>query len=345
MPEEKPVVYILRGDDREAVEGHLQAFYESLGAPDMADMNTSHLEGNTCSLNDLQSAALAMPFLTERRLVILEDAVKPYAGGGKQKIRQEFLSLLDALPPSTGLVLVVQDSMKYISKTKRWDWSTVNDQHWLIKWANNAGARALVIDCPLPRGRDMENWIRKKAADLGGAITPQAANKLSDFVGSNTLRASQEITKLLTYVNYARPIDHDDVEQLTTEDRESDIFDLVDAIGRRDGAKALEMLHLLLEVSDVIPIFSMITRQFRLLLQSKEITVGGGNEREVTQRLHLHPFVASKLVAQGNKFDLAGLETIYQRLLEIDVDHKTGCMPGDIALDVLITQLAEGLVY
>ncbi len=345
MPEEKPIVYILRGDDQEAIEGHIQTFYESLGSPDMADMNTSHLEGNSYSLNDLRSAALALPFLTERRLVIVEDAIKPYAGNGKQKIRQEFLTLLDSLPPSTGLVLVVQDFMKYNSKTKGWDWSSVHDQHWLIKWSKNAGTRAIVIDCPLPRGRDMENWIKNKTVDLGGAISPQAANKLSDFVGSNTLRASQEITKLLTYVNFARPIEHDDVEQLTTEDRESDIFELVDAIGRRDGAKALEMLHLLLEVSDVIPIFSMITRQFRLLLQTKEITVGGGNEHNVAQRLHLHPFVARKLVEQGNKFDLAGLETIYHRLLEIDVDHKTGGMPGDMALDVLIAQLTEGLVY
>ena len=65
MTEAKPVVYILRGDDREAIEAHIHAFYASLGTPDMAELNITRLEGKTASLNDLRSAALALPFLTE----------------------------------------------------------------------------------------------------------------------------------------------------------------------------------------------------------------------------------------------------------------------------------------
>lgn len=343
MPE-KPIVYILRGDDREAVEGHLRVFYEALGPPEMADMNTTRIESNTYTLNDLRSAALAMPFLTARRLVIIEDALKPYSGAGKEKSRQDFLELLETIPQSTGLALIVPDSMKYISQIKKWDWISLNAKHWLIKWAESAGTRACVIDCSLPRGGEMVVWIKEKVAHLGGAIRPQAAIKLADYVGSNTLRASQEIAKLLTFVNYARPIEQDDVEQLTTEDRESDIFVLVDAIGHRDGAKALDMLNLLLEVSDLIPVFSMIIRQFRLLIQTREIIDEGGNEKDVASRLHLHPYVASKLVEQGNKFDLGGLEAIYHRLLAIDVENKTGVMPGEIALDLLITRLTKELV-
>ncbi len=341
MPEEKPIVYILRGDDREAIEGHLKVFYESLGTPEMADMNTTRLEKSAYTLNDLRSAALAMPFLTERRLVIVEDALKPYSGPGKQKERHELLTFLDSIPASTGLALVVSDTMKYSSREKSWGWSSLNDQHWLIKWTKEAGSRAIIIDCPLPRGKEMENWIRSKVSEQEGQITPQAATLLAEYVGSNTLRASQEITKLLTYVNDSRPIDRDDVNQLTVDDRESDIFKLVDAIGSRNGTTALDMLNLLLETSDFIPIFSMIIRQFRLLIQAKEILDDGGAERDIASRLHLHPFVARKLIAQGKKFDLDGLESIYHRLLTIDIKNKTGGMPGEVALDVMIAQLTE----
>jgi len=116
---------------------------------------------------------------------------------------------------------------------------------------------------------------------------------------------------------------------------------MVDAIGTRNGKKALEMLHLLLEDNEVIQIFGMIIRQFRLILQSREIIDAGGNEQDVAKNLHQHSFVASKISAQARQFDLTTLESIYRQLLKIDVDMKTGEMPGDIALDLLIAQLAN----
>ena len=76
MPAEKPIVYILRGDDREAIEAHIHKAYASLGAPEMAALNTTHLEGKSITLNDLRASALALPFLTERRLVVVDDALK-----------------------------------------------------------------------------------------------------------------------------------------------------------------------------------------------------------------------------------------------------------------------------
>jgi len=68
MSEEiKPIVYILRGDDREAIKSHIKSLYNKLGELDMAEMNTTRLEGKSADLNDLRSAALSLPFLAERR--------------------------------------------------------------------------------------------------------------------------------------------------------------------------------------------------------------------------------------------------------------------------------------
>ena len=82
MAEEKPVVYILQGDDREAIESPSE-FRRSLGTPDMADMNTTRLEGKRLT-STICGAALALPFLTERRLVIVEDALRFFDGGRKR---------------------------------------------------------------------------------------------------------------------------------------------------------------------------------------------------------------------------------------------------------------------
>ena len=340
MPEDKPIVYILRGDDRQAITAHIGTFYRSLGDGAMAEMNTNRLEGKADVLNDLRAAALALPFLTERRLVIVEDALQPYSGSGKQKLRAQFLELLSDLPPTTALVLVIPDAQKY-SKSQGWIWETLSESHWLIKWVRIVGNRAMLINCALPTEEKMPVWIQNKAVEMGGRFTDDAAQLLRDFIGNDTQQAIQEIIKLLTYVNFERSVEGSDVELLTVRDHQSDIFEMVDAIGNRDGHKALETLHILLEETDFIPLFGMVIRQFRLLIQARELLDGGGTERDLVKSLGLHPFVAQKIYAQARKFDLSILELIYQHLLEIDLNAKTGIMPGEIALDLLIARLAS----
>ena len=339
MAEEKPIVYILRGDDREAIESHIQTFTENLGSPDMAEMNTTRLEGQNTTVNDLKNAALTLPFLTERRMVIVEDALKPYGGQGNHKERAGFLALLDTLPQTTALILILPESPKYSRGATVW--KKFNEKHWFMQWAAKAGKRVYIQDCALPQLGKMVGWIRKKALANGGSLTPQAAATLAEFVGNNTQRVAQEINKLLTYVNFTRPVDDDDVRYLTVQDETSDIFELVDAIGNRNGGKALEMLHLLLEDMSFSQVYGMIIRQFRLILQAREILDTGGDAGDVAKLLHQHPFVARKITAQASQFDLQTLESIYHQLLRIDVDSKTGGMDGDIAMDVLIARLAQ----
>ncbi|MEA3327278.1 MAG: DNA polymerase III subunit delta [Chloroflexota bacterium] len=353
MPAEKPIVYILLGDDREAIEAHIHRAYASLGTPDMAALNTTHLEGRSSTLNDLRASALALPFLTKRRLVVVDDALKLFAmkvSGKEQaedkKFHSEFLALLDSLPQSTALILVISDTQKKRKRNGVWDsyWQTLGKNHWLIKWAESAGDRVYIEDCALPTGGGFVNWIQDKAVELGGEFTSRAARTLAEYLGNDTQRAAQEIEKLLTYVNFDRPVDSKDVQLLSIQENQSDIFEMVDALGTKDGKKAITQLHLLLEDSDFIPIFLMIVRQFRLILQTKEILDGGGNDRDVAKILRQQPFVARKLCAQAQHFDIQTLESIYYQLQKIDIDMKTGGMQGDIALDLFIARLTNALV-
>jgi DNA polymerase-3 subunit delta len=186
----------------------------------------------------------------------------------------------------------------------------------------------------------MINWTRKKAVELGGSLSLDAAKVLAEYVGNNTQRATREIEKLLTYVAFQRPVDDDDVHRLTSQDQEGDIFGMVDALGSRDGKKAQHLLHILLEEGEVLQIFGMVTRQFRLLIQAREILDSGGSEDGVRSQLNLHPWVAQKVTTQARQFSLPVLDGIYQQLLKIDVGGKSGGMPVDLALDVLIARLA-----
>jgi DNA polymerase-3 subunit delta len=161
------------------------------------------------------------------------------------------------------------------------------------------------------------------------------------MVGEDTRLAAQEITKLLTYVNFARPVSTADVEAVSAVSAQGDVFALVDALGSGNGKQAQKVLHRLMEDEDAMAIWGMVIRQFRLLLQTKEILEGSGSSYQVQQALGLHEFVAGKITEQARRFSLSALEAIYHKLLEMDEGAKTSQVPLDLALDMLIVELAR----
>jgi DNA polymerase III subunit delta len=330
---EKPVVYLLHGDDTFAMTHFVEELYNRMGEPSMADLNTIRLDGRLASDEDLRNAAFAMPFLAERRMVVLSNPLARLSAEGAHK---RFIELLDSLPDSTALVLLVEDQLWRGKK-----WEVLPDDHWLDKWVKQAGKRGLRRECILPRQTDMPNWIRKQAENSGGKLDPAAALALANITGNDTRLASQEINKLLIYVDFKRPVEAEDVAELCGSGGQVDIFGLVDGIADGNAASAVRMLRLLLEEQEAASIFAMITRQFRLLLMAREILDEGGNTQTVQHDLGQHPFVAEKLVKQAGRFSMNRLVTIYHRLLELDKSMKTSQMTPDLAIETFIVELAR----
>ena len=183
--------------------------------------------------------------------------------------------------------------------------------------------------------------IQEMARKSGGQITPQAAALLSSLVDGDPRASNQEIQKLLAYVNYQRAIEPEDVELLTADIGQGNIFAMVDALGNQNGRQAMSMLQRLLEGKESGMIFPMVVRQFRLILLAREVLDNGGNKNDVARQLKLPPFVADKLYLQARRFTLPELEAIYRQLLEIDKAIKTGKVPGDLALDTLVVELTS----
>ena len=164
---------------------------------------------------------------------------------------------------------------------------------------------------------------------------------MAHLVNDNPRQAEQEIHKLLAYVNYQRAVETDDVQNLTTDSSQGDIFAMVDALSAKDGRKALQVLHKLLEEEDPRGIFPMIIRQFRLLILAREILDDQGPGANFARLMGVHPFVADKTVRQASQFSLPVLEAVYRRLLEMDEALKTSQVEGDIALDTLVASFTS----
>ena len=102
-----------------------------------------------------------------------------------------------------------------------------------------------------------------------------------------------------------------------------------------------EKLHQLEETEEIPQLFSMIVRQFRLLVQTRSILDHGGRQDDVRSELGQIPFVAEKLCRQASAFTAVKLRTIYSQLLEFDYQFKTSQSDPEAALDLFILDVAQ----
>jgi DNA polymerase-3 subunit delta len=329
MPEETaPTIYLLYGDDELAIDEFISKMRQMVGDPTTADMNTTHLSLPSLDMAELENAALAMPFLSKRRLVIIHHGARLPKD---VTFRDKFFDTLEKIPPSTALV-IIESTESYQSRRKNYEKSSP-----LYAWAQENADRCYMRSFAAPRGGAFPGWIRSRCQEHGGQIKPAAAHLLAEWVSDDQHLADKEILKLLDYVDRRRPIEVQDVELLTPFRGQEDIFAMVDAIGQRNGREALARLHRLLENEDARYAFAMTIRQFRLILQAREATDTGLSPQEA---LGTSAFVANKAANQARNFSLQDLEKIYRHLLEIDVASKTGGMDLEVALDTLVASLA-----
>lgn len=329
----QPTTLILLGNDEHAIKDYLQTLINQLGDPAMAELNLARLDGAQASLEDLSNATGAIPFLAARRLVIF---TRPLERIKDQQAQERFKALLNNLPETTLLVLVIEDQPKYQKGSLQW--SLLNPKHWLMQWVEQAAGRVKIVTCELPPPYKMPEWIQNRAREMSGQFTRGAAEALASHVGNDTRTAALEIEKLLTYVDFKRPVEPEDVEQLTASQGQANIFDMTDALAQGNLPTAQRLLHRLLEEEDALRVFGMIVRQFRLLLLTREILDEGGNQQMVQNELGLSQYPAQKAITQAQRFTIAQLETIYRRLLALDEAVKTGQMPIELALETFVVE-------
>ena len=134
-----------------------------------------------------------------------------------------------------------------------------------------------------------------------------------------------------------RAITVDDVKSLVSSSIESNIFKMIDYIGQKKVKKAVNELENLIDAGEnEIKILSMITYQFRNLVQAREVINQGKTKADLQSKAKLAPFVASKSMNQAENFNLTELKKIYNELLETDYAIKTGGKEPRLALDRLV---------
>ncbi len=343
--------WILHGEDEFRRTEFLAQLKADLGDPAMLDINTTLVDGRRATLSQITHAADSIPFLGERRLVIVDGLLSRLSGGKKQdraessngeaavsagqkELVQGLRDYVQHVPESTLLVFVESTSLPASQPLRA---SVQGD-----------GAPGAVREFrPFSADRRegptrLVQWTKDRARAKGVALASDALRLLTTYVGYDLRLMDQELEKLAVHAGQGQRVTGDDVRSLVTSVREADIFEMVDALGRRELSRSVTLLHQMLdEGKAALYLLTMIVRQFRIMLEVKELGAEGMSEPEIARELRMHEFVVKKCNLQARAYTFDQLTLIYETLAGTDEAIKTGKLQDVLALDLLLAEISQ----
>lgn len=179
---------------------------------------------------------------------------------------------------------------------------------------------------------EVKTWIRQSADSLGVDLTSEAVDFLVAFCGVDLWRLDCEIKKLADY-KIKGVISKSQIEELVAPGANYKIFELTDAIAKKDKKRALEALYKALD-SDEKPteLLGLLAWQMRNILRLK-------SNPEKSSSLKLHPFVLGKATAAAKLFSIEELNIFLSKIISLDLAFKTGSRDERTELSLLIAEL------
>jgi DNA polymerase-3 subunit delta len=330
------LLHVLIGEDDFSLRQALEDIKKATGDPAALLPNTIVLDGRTVAPEQIRNSCETIPFLAEKRLVVVEgllerfepsrknDQKKSSRQAGLVEEMKKIVAIAKAVPPFTELVIIgggVKMSNPLLSELS---------------------ALTKVTSFPLLRQTQLGPWIENRVKQSGGNISLRAVKALARFVGNDLWTMANEVDKLIVYTA-GRRIEEADVKMVVSYAREEKIYEMTDAVIEFRSGAAQEALQQLLQ-QGVAPAYLLasLSLQVRTLFLVREMRASGQSRHEIQQKLgRLTDFQMSKAWEQSEKCSPARLRELYHRLLETDISIKTGIMEGEIALNILVAELGQ----
>lgn len=272
--------------------------------------------GEEIIFSKIREVIFQAPFLGKSRLVILENA----SAALKQE-REKIVNFLTGqkIPDYTILIFWengIPDRRGVFFKT-------------LVKIAKAEEFTALGSFA-------IQKWIIQKVSQSGGKIESQAQSELALRLGNDLHVLTNTLDQLLAYKG-KQEINLDDLDHFAPVKLEADIFQLVDALSRKERKAALKFIQDQVALgAEELYLLAMITYAFRNLIVVKDLENRGLSRQELVSASRLHPFVVQKTLSCASRFSLEELKKIYLKLMDLDIKIKTGSITPNFGLEMLI---------
>ena len=225
------------------------------------------------------------------------------------------------------MVLVETEEIKEKSASKLYQWlkKNVPQQEFL----------------PLSPSK-LKQWIEKEFQRYHLKASPRAQEALARASGNDLWRLSGEIRKIASWKKYSpRLVKEADITLFVNPNVQTDVFLTIDAIARRNKKQALGLLYRHLEKGDSPHyLFSMLTYQFRTILQILDMAEKKLSYEAMLQKTKLHPFALKKGLQVAQNFSLLELKATYEKLFVLDKNLKTGKEEAEGVFDLFVARIS-----
>lgn len=329
-------VYLLFGSESFLREEALETLRTYAFARSPRDFNYDSYDAREGQLEAALATARTLPMMGPLRLVLLrgmdallgqETGARKGEGGKKRAAAaQELLeAYLDDPEPRSLLVLSAEK---------------VDRRRKAFKQIDAAGA---VIELKELKARQIPEWITRRAQSMGLRLEGPTPHLLADVLGTDLGTIVRSLEKLQLYVGDRGLVQPADVETCVARTKVHAVFELMDAVGRRQTDRALTLLHRMIENREApLMILTMLTRQIRRVWLAASLLHAGVPRRDLAQRLGLLDFLVDDLCRQAELFARADLVRALDLLFDTDRALKSSGGDPERVMELLVLGLCAG---
>lgn len=246
----------------------------------------------------------------------LKDLSRKVSVAGKRKKKkvtlEEFIVSLFKEAGDNILIFLYPDSM---DKRKS-----------LQKFVADSGT---IIEVKEPTEKDIRSFINTYVKSKNASIKPDAIDYIFSSVTNDLLVIRLELDKLLLLTD---KITLKDAMDIVIPSSEIVIFDIIDAIGRRNRKKAFELINRFMQTNDnIFVLVSLFQRSFRIMFYTLT------NGKSLENHFHLNKFVIEKYVKSSKLFSERKIVKNLIYLLQLECDLKSGASSKNAVYDMILT--------
>jgi DNA polymerase III subunit delta len=337
--------YVLVGDEVFLYERCRRAVLEALVPAEMRDFCLSELdlaETNIFeALDRAQTPSLMAPF----QVLFLRNLKQLYTRGAK---KEEFAALEAYFrsPNPQALVIFVADHLRIPSDPRRMD---MQDKDRFERIRETLGDWCGIVELARVDEADALQWMAAEAKRREVTIEADAARELADALGADMMLIASEVEKLVLYAGPKKLVTLGDVETMVLAAKQRSLYELTDAISAKDRARALSLLHGLLNASDggedsAIGHLYMLARTFRqmLVILEKNVRDSRAIWQALWQGFRMPPFAAEDVIRQARRYKSRRELTRALRLIaRADLELRSQPPDKRLVLERLVLDLAS----
>lgn len=314
--------YLFFGAETYLLKDYETALEKALLPEGTEMMNHDIFEEKRATAAAIMDAAETFPFLNEKRLVTVKNS-EFFQKGGRKEEGEKLKEFLADIPESTCLLFIEEK----VEKTSA-----------LYKAVSKHGQ---AVEFKKLTEKDLGAWIKKLCKDNQKQMSESVLGLFLQTVDHDMENMEGELLKLIAYKGEESEIKAEDIRAVCTVSLEARVFDLVKAVAEKRPEKAVQIYRTLLSMKESpYMVLSLITRQFRFILETKLLSESGMTNETIAAKLEIRDFAVKEYLRQSKRFSARVWKDAMKDCLETDLNIKSGKAAEETAVELLIVKYA-----